>query len=248
MAGRDYILMQPESGVDVFIRAVQTDGVEGYRAMTTFGWNSIEIIVEDAYALTERLQRSPFEIIGGPEPIAPDSTIHAVQVIGPAQEVLYLTQQTDEADTRLPDPGSFVDRPFIVILAGPDVDAIEAFYACRFAVTTRPQTDFVIDIIARAQGLPEGHVFRLGLLTLGAAGYFMELDGYPKTAGKRSSAEGQLPPGNALVSFSVDDLDGLDLEFASKPVREPSLAYGGNRTATFVGPTGELVELIEEPR
>ena len=234
--------------MDVFIRAVKTDGVAGYRPMTTFGWNSFEIIVDDVYALSEKLQQSPFTIIGGPESIGGGSPIHAVQVIGPSQEVLYLTQQTDPTDTRLPDPGSFVDRPFIVVLAGPDVSAIEQFYRAKFAVTARPRTDFAIGIIARALGLAEEHLFPMGFLTLRAPGHFMELDGYPDTANPRPRSDGQLPPGNALVSFSVDQLDGLDLNLISPPVREESLAYGGRRSATFVGPAGELTELIEEPR
>jgi len=41
MTGRDYILMQPESGADVFIRAVQIDEIAGFRGMTTFGWNCL---------------------------------------------------------------------------------------------------------------------------------------------------------------------------------------------------------------
>jgi catechol 2,3-dioxygenase-like lactoylglutathione lyase family enzyme len=248
MVGRAYILMQPESGVDVFIRAVETDGVTGYRPMTTFGWNSFEIIVDDVYALSEKLQRSPFEIIGGPESIVEGSTIHAVQVIGPSQEVLYLTQQTDPMDTRLPDPGSFVGRPFIMVLSGPDVSAIEDFYGTHFAVTARPRTDFVIAIIARALGLAEDYLFPMGFLTLGAPGHFIELDGYPETASPRPRSDGQLPPGNTLVSFSVKQLDGLDLNFISSPVRATSLAYGEQRSATFIGPAGELTELIENAR
>jgi len=248
MVGRAYILMQPESGVDVFIRAVETDGVAGYRPMTTFGWNAFEIIVDDVYALSEKLQRSPFEIVGGPESIVEGSTIHAVQVIGPSQEVLYLTQQTDPMDTRLPDPVSFVDRPFIMVLSGPDVSAIEHFYGTQFAVTARPRTDYVIAIIARALGLAEDYLFPMGFLTLGAPGHFIELDGYPETASPRPRSDGQLPPGNALVSFSVKQLDGLDLNFISSPVSATSLAYGEQRSATFIGPAGELTELIEDAR
>ena len=95
MTGRAYFLMRPESGADVYIRAVETDGVDGYSAMTTYGWNSFEIIIEDVYKLNERLVDGPFEIIGGPEPIFPESTIHAMQVIGPSEEVLYLTMETE---------------------------------------------------------------------------------------------------------------------------------------------------------
>ena len=42
IAGNPYILMRPESGADVYIRAVQSEAVAGYKPLTTFGWNSWE--------------------------------------------------------------------------------------------------------------------------------------------------------------------------------------------------------------
>ncbi len=249
MAGRAYILMQPESGADVFIRAVETDGIDGYKAMTTFGWNSFEIIVEDVYALNERILKSPFEIIGGPEPIFPDSTIHAMQVIGPSQEVLYLTQEANPEAKLLPDPGSFVDRPFIMVLACPDVAAVVDFYASKFGVTGGGGADegVAIGIISSAQGLPEDHKFQMGFMQFANHGHYLEIDGYPDSATTRPRAGGQLPPGNAMCSFNVEDLDEFDVDFISAPVRDNSLAYGDHRSATLVGPAGELTELIEAP-
>ena len=43
MAGRPYIVMEPQSGNDVFIRAVQINPVAGYKPMTTLGWNVIQV-------------------------------------------------------------------------------------------------------------------------------------------------------------------------------------------------------------
>jgi catechol 2,3-dioxygenase-like lactoylglutathione lyase family enzyme len=249
MAGRAYFLMQPESGTDVYIRAIETDGVDGYSAMTTFGWNSFEIIIEDVYALNERLLKGPFEIIGGPEALSPESTIHAMQVIGPSEEVLYLTQETNPEATLLPDPGSFVDRPFIMVLACPDVSAIVDFYQSNFSVPGGGGggDGASIGIIARAQGLAEDHKFQMGFMRFADHGHYIEIDGYPDSATSRPRAEGQLPPGNAMCSFNVNDLDEFDVDFISAPVRDSSLAYGDHRTATLVGPAGELTELIESP-
>ena len=50
-AGKRYALMAPASGTDVYIRAVEADPVPGYKAMTTFGWNSVEIIIDDVLSL-----------------------------------------------------------------------------------------------------------------------------------------------------------------------------------------------------
>ena len=249
MTGRDYILMQPESGADVFIRAVQIDEIAGFRGMTTFGWNCFELIVDDVYALNDTLLDGPFEIIGSPASLGGNfASIHAMQVIGPSQEVLYLTQQTDPESTLLPDPGGRVGHTFVLVLGGPDVGAIMDFYGSNFSIVAGPPNARTNTLVNKALRLPEDYQSDFGLMPLGEPGNFLQIDGYPETAGPRPRMEGQLPPGNALASFSVNDLDELDLDYISAPVQDTSLAYGGHRSATFVGPAGELTELIEEPR
>jgi hypothetical protein len=235
----------PAGGGDDFIRAVEIDEVPDYRAMTSFGWNSIEIIIDDVYALNETLKKSPFPIIGEPHSLGGGfASIHAMQVVGPAQEILYLTCETgDREKSTLPLPGSFVDRPFIMILAGPDIDELENFYVEKFGMGAIPHFQSSIKMISQALGLPEDHVFELGLLRGRERGNNIELDTYPESAGHRARPDGQLPPGVAMTSFSVDDLDAIDVRFIADPIE----TYGGLRAATFVGPAGELTELIEDP-
>ncbi len=249
MAGRSYILMQPEGSADVFVRVVHIDPVAGYRPMTTTGWNSFEIIVDDVYALDEKLKDGPFEIIGHARALGGGGSIHAMQVVGPADEILYLTCETGDRDTsHLPPPKSFVDRTFIVILAGTDADELRTFYVDRLGMRADRDLSFNIKIIIRAQGLPEDHIFPLRMVSATERGNMIEIDGYPSSAGARPRTKGQLPPGNALVSFSTNDLDAADVNFLTPPVRETTLGYGGNRSAVFVRPAGEITELIEERR
>ena len=249
VAGNPFIVMQPESGADVFIRAVQNDAVPGYKPLTTFGWNAWEIIIQDVYALNERLLQSPFTIIGPPASIGSDyPTIHAMQVIGPASECLYLTCETGpKEDSLLPDAGSFVGRNFIFVMAGPGTTAIHDFYTTRFDIEPQAERATEVAIIARANGLPEDHPMNMTFVALAQAGNFLEIDGYPKPATQRPQIKGQLPPGNAIGSFSVRSLDDLDVEFITPPMRDESLAYGGCRSACFIGPAGEITELVEEP-
>ncbi len=108
--------------------------------------------------------------------------------------------------------------------------------------------DTPIERIARAQGLPEDHVFHLKMVTATERGNFIEIDDYPASAGPRPHAEGQLPPGNAMTSFSSNSLGQLDVSFISSPIQETSLAYQGRRSAALIGPAGEITEIIEEPR
>ncbi len=247
MAGRPYILMQPESGADVFIRAVEIDAVKGYKPMNTLGWNAFEIIIDDVYKLNERLVNSPFKIIGPPASLGGDlDFIHAMQVEGPAGDVLYLTCDRVRApDTLLPVPGAFVGRPFIVVLAGNGVDATQSFYNDKFAMKREEDMQTTIGVLANMQGLPEDHVFDMGFMALSQTGNFIEYDGYGDDIGQRPQTQGQLSPGLSTVSFSVDDLDAFDLEFVGEIIADESMAYGGGRARTARGPVGELIELVE---
>jgi catechol 2,3-dioxygenase-like lactoylglutathione lyase family enzyme len=245
-AGRPFVLMRPPTGEDVLIRAVETEPVAGYKAMTTWGWNSFEIIVNDVDDLHERLLKSPFRHIGGPANLrGGTSSIRASQYIGPAEEVLYFNCETgDRSKSPLPDPGEDVGRTNIVILAGPDVEQLMTFYQAAFGLAEVSAYPTSIGVIADAQGLPEDTSFKLGFTWLREPGNAIEFDEYPKATTARPRAEGQLPQGNAMITFNVDSLDGVGVEYVSEPITE----YGGKRSAVFVGPAGELVELIEDPR
>lgn len=245
-AGRPFVVMRPATGEDVLIRAVEIEPVEGYKAMTTWGWNSFEIIVNDVDDLHERLKTSPFRHIGGPANLGGGtSSIRAAQYIGPAEEVLYFNCETgDRSKSALPDPGDDVGRTNIVILAGPSVEDGMAFYRSAFSLPKGRFFQTPVGIIAKAQGLPEDTVFTMGISRLRERGNAIEFDQYPEGAAPRPSAPGHLPPGNAMVTFNVDSLDAVKVDYDTEPIME----YAGHRSATFVGPSGELVELIEEPR
>jgi len=240
--------MEPESGTDAFIRVVEIDPVPSYKPLTTIGWNAFELIVDDVYAVNEKLLNSPFKIIGPPSPLDGDlNFIHAMQVIGPANEVLYLTCDTTRApDSLLPVPDSSVDRPFIAVLAGTGIDATQGFYCEKFAMVRDEDMQTPIGVLADAQGLPADTQYDMGFMFLGEPGNFIEYDGYSAEYGARPHSEGQLPPGCATVSFSVQDLNLPGLEFVGEATEGPGLAYGGGMTRTVRGAAGELIELITD--
>ncbi|RYE41542.1 MAG: hypothetical protein EOP21_08740, partial [Hyphomicrobiales bacterium] len=91
MAGRPFIVMSGDGAPDDYIRAVQITSVPEYKPLTTFGWAAFEIIVDDVFAVDERLRRSGFNIIAGPTPLQFMPSIIAMQAIGPAGECLYFT-------------------------------------------------------------------------------------------------------------------------------------------------------------
>ena len=88
------------------------------------------------------------------------------------------------------------------------------------------------------------HAFELGGVRAKEPRNSIEIDTYPPTAKPRPRPAGQLPPGNAIASFSVADLDAIKAKYISPPAK----LYGNTRAASFIGPAGELMELIEETR
>ncbi len=241
-AGRPYVVMQPESGADVFIRAVEIDPVPDYKAMTTWGWNAIEIICDDPDAVYAKLIDSPFTHLGGPAGLTNYPSIRATQFQGPADDVLYLTAETgDRSNSLLPRPGAFIGRIFIMVVAGPDIQALQDFYADTFNMERGPINNSPVDLINKAQGLPLSSERPLTIVGMANHGNILELDGYGDHTGPRPRNEGQLQPGIAMTSVTVDSLDDLDLDFITDPIT----AYH-TRAATVIGPAGELLELIEE--
>lgn len=248
-AQRPYLLMSAEGWPEVYIRAVRTPAVRGYRPMATWGWNAIELIVDDPDSLYERVRHSPFEIIGAPATLKNYPSILAFQVRGAAREVVYLTSERgDRSRSILPLPNGAVGRPFIMVLAGPDIGPMLDFYRTHFDLAPGSVRQRPLELLQKAQGYEPGRELPITTARLAEHGNLIEFDGYSDRATARPRAPGELPPGVAMTSFDVADLDALGLAFLAPPAPHGGLAYGGRRAATVVGPAGERVELIEEPQ
>lgn len=239
MTGGNYLLMQPASGEEVFLRFVENSATEGHEPMTKFGWNATELLVKDPDALAEKLTDTAFRMIGPPKDLwAAPNAPRAMQVQGPGNEVLYLTRNLDFEFS------GYVDRVFIMVVGGPSMAALSDFYGDKMGLKVGDATPFEITVISNAQGLPMDTTYPLAVARLSER-FLIELDEYPATAGARSVEEGSLPPGLAMVSFAVDDLEALNVEFRTEPGEISGSLYGGRRTAVTVGPAGEWLELIE---
>ena len=245
-AGRAYALLHSRGAEDVWLRVVDVDVPEAHKAMTTLGWSVVEFLVENPDAIYAHLSQSSFRHIGGPANLGGGaSSIRATQFIGPAAVAVYLTADTAPPDSALlPRAKSFIDRPFIVVLATDDAVATDRFYRSRFRLGGYPPRPVNVGVVAAALGLPSDHTMPLGLAAAAQQGNFIEIDGYPRTATPRPRAAGQLPPGVAMVSFSVGNLDALNVPYLAPPRAN----YRGRRAAAFIGPAGELTELIEAKR
>ncbi len=242
-AGRDYVNLRGESAQGATLRVVDVDVPEAHAPMTTLGWSVLELLVEDPDLAYERLLESPFRHIGGPANLSGGtSSIRATQFTGPASVAVYLTADTAAADSaRLPRAKAFIGRPFIMVLATTDPDGTDAFYRDTFRLGGYPPSPVNIGVVARALGLPDDHLTPLGFAMAAEPGNAIEIDGYPEDASARPQAAGQLPPAIAITTFAVRSLDDVNVEF----ITPPAVLYDGRRAATFVGPAGELTELVE---
>lgn len=239
VAGRRYLTLAPDSGEPVHLRFIESASAVGWRALTTHGWNAMEIVVQDVDALAARLAGSPFRPIGGPKSLQRFPMIRAMQVLGPAGECLYFTQIGPDSGLDLAEAKSFVGRVFIVVSGGRDLKAMFAAYS-QFANKTDPPVRTRVEVISRANDLPLDTEHPHGLIRL-PCGTMIELDGYPDVTTPRQVAPGELPPGMAIVSFDCSEIDLC----ASAGSCARALLPCAGRAAILKGAAGELIELVE---
>lgn len=238
-AGARYLTLGPSSGEAAYLRFVEDEGSRGWRALTTHGWNVAEFVVQDVDALASSFKGSPFRIIGPPTSLQRFPMIRAMQVLGPAGECMYFTQVGPGSGLELASAQSFVGRVFIVVAGGPDLGAMFEAYG-RFDNAVDPPVSTRVRVISLLNGLPEDTEYSHGLIKLGG-GTLVELDQYPEQARPRAIRPDTLPPGMAIVSFSVSGADQGDQLAWSEPALFP-----GAKTSSAIlrGATGELIELV----
>lgn len=245
-AGRRSVLMQPSSRLPVFLRFVEGDPVAEYLPIRTYGWAATEICVQDVEAVNERMMASgEFEVIGPPQPLDGFPNVKPMQVKGPDQEVVYLTEiRVDDPSSGLPKPRSLIDRPFIMVLACPDLLRTAKWMADVLGLDVIDPVAIRYSMISLAFGLPaEG---KHELVTAKWQGQvFLEADQYPQGAVDRPRHAGALPPGVAIVSMVHPDLSRLEGHWASQPAVRRGPLYNGARAGVLKTPEGALLEVIE---
>ena len=243
-AGRPYAVCRPASGAEVYLRFVQGEAPDGYRALRTYGWAAIELCVEDVLAVNARMQASPFEIIGPPKPLDGLPTIFPMQVKGPDQEVVFLTQILEDLpEYDLPRAQSPIDRLFILVLASSDLEASSRWLERALKLQAGRPVELAYGVLSEAFGLAADHPHRIATLVHGRD-VFLEVDQYPVEATGRPQRAGELPPGIALASLFHPEFDALEGSWIEPPAKRDGVIYGGGRSGVMQGPDGTLVEVI----
>lgn len=246
MAGRRLSVLEPESGKAVYLRLVENPMPAGYTPLTSFGWASSEVCVQDADAVEARLRKSPFRLIGPAKDLDSYPDIRATQFIGLAGEIFYFTMfKRKIAGIDLPTAHSFIDRMFIAVLATDGPEKVQAWYLRHFGIKPNAVNTIKLGLLDDAFGVPQGSQdYGITIVPMRARS-LIEVDGYPRRAKPRPVQAGHLPPGNALMTLLVDSLDTLKMEWLAPPVELREPPYFGRRTATTRGAMGELIEFVD---
>jgi len=248
MEKREYVLLSSDEYPDVWLRLVEITPVEGYRPFWSFGWNSFEISVANLDELFMRLRSETaafFRIRGEPHALRTYPSIRAMQIEGRSGEIYYLTEETATGNSPVP-PTRHRGRLFITVLGAVSIEQSRNFYAEHFNLSARPIRASTGQVVQRAWGGTPDGTHPITLLPLMEPANAIEMNGYVREGiGERVRSDGELPPGNSLVTFEVDRIEALPEEMSLTLAHPPGLFYQGCYTGFFVGPSGEWVELIE---
>ena len=226
LAGARQALLRPASGNRRFIRLVEAAEAEGYVPLRHFGWNAIEIVVQDLDRVAAQLDASPFQILGPPETLDLGFTdrIRAMQVAGPSGEVLYLTEIDGPIPGfDLPTAQSLVDGAFVAVLGASSLPASLHFYGALFGTAASPILDARIACLSAAHDLPSDTRHNLATVALPEM-CLLEIDAYPRSAVPPRPAPCGLPGGIAIASFH---------------------ALPGKGSELLTGPDGERIEILQ---
>ncbi len=248
MTGARFALLSSRGTTDVFLRVVEGKNLSAFNPRTTYGWGSLEFIVDDLDLQFKKMKEGGVNIYREPASLGGQfASIHAMQLYGPMNITHNLTvEKGDRAKSNLPVAKSQVDRMFLIGVNGPDLNAMRDFYVKTFNMSKGPDYDYPIPALADALKMPKDHLFKLTLVRSAEKGNTLELHDLPKPGGPRATTLGLLPPGVAMVTFAVKDLNAIAGHFNNPPEVQKGVAYDGKPSVTLKGAAGELIELIQE--
>lgn len=247
--GQKYSVLQPASKANVYIRLIEQPPVPNYQALRTYGWAAIEICNQDTVAVNERIQKSPFDIIGPPKELDGMPAIFPMQVKGPDQEIVYLTEIRDDLEEYdLPRANSFIDKLFILVMACRDIRTTGQWLTKHLLIDKGQDIEIIYTMINQAFGLPMNTKHPINTLKH-ERDVFLEIDTYPEQAIDRPQHNGMLPPCAAIGSFIHPQFDKLmeinEPFWLTPPQQYNGTIYKGKRAATLRSPDGTLIEIIE---
>ena len=242
LQGCDMAILAADNG-DAWLRVIEDKQVTAASPLKCHGWMSLETNVGDVDAIRANINDEYFQVIGEPAYLQLSDAIKAMQVIGPANEVSYLTQvEAEVAGFELPMSDAKSGSLFIPVLSTPNRMASLAFYQSLNLADPGLVFNTKVTVLNRAFGHDIEHQFPLATLQLAGKCLF-EIDEVTQASAKPHFA-GHLPAGIALVSCYCTDIDKVAAQFKLTVSQIDDPYYQGKRSIVLTGPAGELLELI----
>lgn len=202
--GLRVLTMSTASGAASWLRVIEVPDCAPPEPLRRHGWIALEVNVRDVDRLAELLRApgSPFRIIGQPAFLEISDKIRAMQVVGPAGEVLYLTEvRAPVPPFELPlAPVDPVDRLFIPVLSAPRRTPAARVYE-DLAGRTALCVETRITVLNGAFGRPQDSRYPIAVLQL-AGNALVEIDEVADGGPAAQNACG-LPSGIAMVTLAV---------------------------------------------
>ena len=207
------------------------------------------MLCEDVDDLAVKLDNSPFVRLGGPRDLySRPRSPRAMQLIGPSGELIYITRMLPHSSVYAMKPAkSEVDRPFILAVASPSIEEMQAFYGGVLGMRCFEPFTYYNGILANMAGVPSDTTFRSAITPIPGRKYLIEIDHFPPNTGPRQIRPGHLPPGMAMITCESQDFDSFPVDHQGAIRSIDDKPYAGRRSMLITGPAGEWLEIVEPP-
>ncbi len=236
LAGCAYAMLVNTLG-EPFLRIVEDTDCPQIDRLKHTGWTALEIVVDNVDAIASTFKNSPFEILRPVADLSLSDQIRAVQVRGPAGEILYLTQIKGKVPPfNLPIARCAVDKVFIPVVSTHDRAKTLAFYE-NLSGNSGLNFDTKITVINQAYEYDINRTHPIASLQL-KANTLIEIDQVDaaKPAGKRPAS------GIMMMTFAVDTLPKYDV---AQNHLTRNCPIDTQHSMILRGAADEMIELIE---
>jgi catechol 2,3-dioxygenase-like lactoylglutathione lyase family enzyme len=216
--GKPYVVMQPKSGAEIYLRFVEDDAHPDYQPLKTYGWAAIEICVEDVLKVNERMLESPFKI------------------------------RSDLEAYDLPRATSLIDRQFIHVCAVSDLTGTLNWCQDKLGLSFGRDMAIVYTMLANAFGVPYENKFTIATLTHERDVFYefdqLPPAASARPAWKGRLPQG-VAISTIIVPDFEERVAAHSNWLIAPPAKRDGPIYKGKRAATMRGPDGILFELVE---
>jgi hypothetical protein len=244
LAGAQSVVLQPPSGVPVYLRLIEQADPPAYKPGTHYGWAALELSVKSADEMYTRLQSAKTPIIAPPKALSFTDKLYPMQARGPGGEAIYLNEvRGDLPSSDLPMAKCWVDQLFIAVMGCRNMAASLDFYHALLDTATGGQWEMPYSVINAAFELPATTAHKLATVSDKRTVLF-EVDQYPAIATVRPQPKHGLPQGVSMIGVRMNAPPAGAVQWLLAPVRRDVAPYFGATVGVVRGLDGELVELI----